>query len=800
MFAKGIARLCAAMSLAMLFPLHLIAQDTLYVDDTDGPPAYEDFGLWTTVNSIYGYRGTYRIITGINTQGFGQYAKWTPEITVPDYYAVYFYLPRVGSGRDNALYVVNTGAAEPDSFHLDQNYYQCAADTAYLRYSWNILGIYYLTAGTDNWVMVYHDSLSMVGYSFYADATRFVCCPDHQKIELSRRHLYSYGEANVGGGKDWSLRVWNIGKTQLTVTRISSESGIFLPVGESFPLTIAPQSYEDVTIRFAPNFERIFDDTLEVESDDPIEPVVRIPLRGVGTRVTVIVNNDDYTSGTYYREHVGTWHTSDSKAIVEGLTNVLSRYAWNTDVGARAEFIPDIPASGLYNVYMAVPGTQNANTHALYEVWPFGSAVDSVYLDQNNSGYTQAEWKYIGTYYFPQGMLSSVFVVNDGTGGGSVTRTDLMKFVSVSSVQDIEVPITSHRFYDVSVNQAATWDFVIHNLGEVPLTIHEMSTRTPQFSVASPSSFPVQIPELDSLTVTVRFIPSAIDFFADTLTIRTDDIDEPEVYVYLSGNGIGATVIVDDTDSLSVQFGPEGAWRRSSSSFGVNESSWYCYLMHHPGAYFQWNFTVPKSAWYEVYVGLIPTQNASAAAPYEIQPLGVAPDTVIIDQNGATLSNPWRYLGRFYFIEGPGSYIRLFNDTTITNLNAEGLRTTPEDSIVLRADAVKITESADQTSGVAGTGQGVPTQFELAQNYPNPFNQSTRIEYSVPVRSRVQIRVFNLLGQPVRTLVEGLKSAGRHSITWDGRDDNGVMLPSGVYVVRMDAESFRSSKKMVLLR
>jgi hypothetical protein len=90
--------------------------------------------------------------------------------------------------------------------------------------------------------------------------------------------------------------------------------------------------------------------------------------------------------------------------------------------------------------------------------------------------------------------------------------------------------------------------------------------------------------------------------------------------------------------------------------------------------------------------------------------------------------------------------------------------------------------------------------FELYQNYPNPFNPATTIEYYLPSSAEVIIKVYNLLGQEVRTLVSEFHSPGTHSVEWDGRSDLGYTTGSGVYFYRMEAGSFIETRRLVLLR
>ena len=99
-----------------------------------------------------------------------------------------------------------------------------------------------------------------------------------------------------------------------------------------------------------------------------------------------------------------------------------------------------------------------------------------------------------------------------------------------------------------------------------------------------------------------------------------------------------------------------------------------------------------------------------------------------------------------------------------------------------------------------GSTDRLPYRFELAQNYPNPFNPVTTIEYSLPKRSQVTIEIFNVLGQKVRTLVNEAKSAGSYRIEWNGSDDTGRPVSSGVYLYRFQAGDIVQTKKMLLIK
>jgi len=94
----------------------------------------------------------------------------------------------------------------------------------------------------------------------------------------------------------------------------------------------------------------------------------------------------------------------------------------------------------------------------------------------------------------------------------------------------------------------------------------------------------------------------------------------------------------------------------------------------------------------------------------------------------------------------------------------------------------------------------LPSDFALFQNYPNPFNPVTNIEFLLPKSGQVKIEIFNILGQKVRTLVDQHLKAGHKLLDWDGCDDWGKEVSSGIYFYRIKTDEFSQTKKMVLLR
>jgi hypothetical protein len=90
--------------------------------------------------------------------------------------------------------------------------------------------------------------------------------------------------------------------------------------------------------------------------------------------------------------------------------------------------------------------------------------------------------------------------------------------------------------------------------------------------------------------------------------------------------------------------------------------------------------------------------------------------------------------------------------------------------------------------------------FKLLQNYPNPFNPETQIRFEMAKTANVSVKIYDALGREIRTLYNGVKQVGQHQLTWDGKNDKGLQVASGIYFYRMKSENYRAMRKLVLVR
>jgi outer membrane protein assembly factor BamB len=112
----------------------------------------------------------------------------------------------------------------------------------------------------------------------------------------------------------------------------------------------------------------------------------------------------------------------------------------------------------------------------------------------------------------------------------------------------------------------------------------------------------------------------------------------------------------------------------------------------------------------------------------------------------------------------------------------------------------KIPPGPPTMEGKTGKLVEIPKEFGMSQNYPNPFNPETKIRYQIVDAGFVRLVVYNTMGRVVKKLVDEQQNAGYYEVVWDGKDENGLSLGSGMYLVRMEAEDFTSIRKALLMK
>lgn len=197
-------------------------------------------------------------------------------------------------------------------------------------------------------------------------------------------------------------------------------------------------------------------------------------------------------------------------------------------------------------------------------------------------------------------------------------------------------------------------------------------------------------------------------------------------------------------------------------------------------------------------------------------------DTVIIRRAGNTISSNTELGAVLIEIEGEaeasllqkhmsmgtgllhGNTRIIVYDIGLGKLHAGGIISTDGEIVSVKAvdyNGSRMVANFDFPTGFEDDEEGLlPRNIQLHQNYPNPFNPTTTIEFALPQRGAVELIIYNTLGRKVRVLTSGTYSAGKYSVRWDGTDDGGRQVTSGVYYYRLRAGDVVQSRKMVLLK
>jgi len=178
--------------------------------------------------------------------------------------------------------------------------------------------------------------------------------------------------------------------------------------------------------------------------------------------------------------------------------------------------------------------------------------------------------------------------------------------------------------------------------------------------------------------------------------------------------------------------------------------------------------------WLEGNIDEDPLFVGTGGYPYSLLEDSPCIDAGIPDTTGLNLP-PWDIIGNLRIWDGDG------NGSAIIDMGAYEYGAPPyvdiDDNVIVQT----------------------PEVF-LHQNYPNPFNPTTTINYSLKENSKVSLNIYNIKGQKVKQLVRNQLSAGQHSVVWNGKDDNGKSVSSGIYFYKLKAGNFEKTKKMILMK
>ncbi|MFA3783783.1 FlgD immunoglobulin-like domain containing protein [Melioribacteraceae bacterium 4301-Me] len=154
----------------------------------------------------------------------------------------------------------------------------------------------------------------------------------------------------------------------------------------------------------------------------------------------------------------------------------------------------------------------------------------------------------------------------------------------------------------------------------------------------------------------------------------------------------------------------------------------------------------------------------------------------------------------FYNVDNGQLKVAMAGTTPLTDgdVLVIGLKLKTQESVVNLTGSAQLNNEIQ--ANLMANVREVPTSFSMSQNYPNPFNPTTTIKYAIPEKAQVKLTIYNMLGQQIKTLVNTEQDAGFYKVTWDGTNDFGSRVASGIYIYRIEAGKYVSTMKMNLLK
>jgi hypothetical protein len=446
----------------------------------------------------------------------------------------------------------------------------------------------------------------------------------------------------------------------------------------------------------------------------------------------------------------------------------------------------------------------------------------------------------------------------DAGGGIGFLRTDLMRVRKVPTGALIGVNIPQGAtigFGDVSFRSPAGLDgrankknITIASRGESQIVLKGMRFRDGRyFKVLGTTPTPGSPMYLRALVgeqiFTLTFTPDRIaPSFLDTLEVLSNSVRDSVLIVPVTGNGIGGIYYVDD-DGAATEVSSTPAfgglylngwdktkmtnWQVETSniadSIARGKTRRLAPIYFNGRASFEWYPLIPASPGDpdSVLMNVAVTMprgflRAAPRARYKVFSTGgnTSKDTLVNQNSGITtgasniveinLGNHWFLRGGRDIAGGQAffGHVRLENDTAaVSAYYGTTTNYARRDTFGLLADAIVLRELDRLRPTVTGVKDEIPLQFALSQNYPNPFNPTTTIEFSLARAVPVELKIYDLLGREVATLIDGnAMNPGRYMMRWDGRNRYGQSVATGVYFYRLVAGDFVQSKKMVLVK
>jgi hypothetical protein len=597
-----------------------------------------------------------------------------------------------------------------------------------------------------------------------------------------------YGEVYVGDSVQQIFTISNTGTDALIIdtgdiTIGGDNPGQFALVGLILPFTLQPAQSQNITVSFAPGSAGTMSATLQISSNDPdaVENPFNVPLTGTG-----LVEPDitvDPTSKNYGNVLVGNSSSQIFAVSNDGSDNLIVNVGGVTLGGANADQFSIISGDEAFTLapeqsheitVSFIPGATGAK-----------SAVLQILSNDPDEGSTTVNLSGVGVdpvENAPGAPVNLAAAPNTWTNGSTFTLnwsnpshpnkiTGARYKYASAPTGPVDGTLVSQNFItqivkstDASLLGIKTWYvWLVDSLGN---TSHQnASTVTTQFDNVAPATTSNAKTTYYTSDAAITLTPSDAHSGVDSTNYKINN--------GATQKGTSVTITTEGRNNTLEFWSTDAAGNVESHKLLSNikiDKSKPSSLAGTPVSAGSGTYNVPVSA-------------SDAIS-------GVASVELWYRWNGSS----WlKYNGSF--TTSPISFVAPFGAGTY---DFEAVAT---DSAGLKEDRNGIVESSTFVTGIARNEGNAPDDYAIYQNYPNPFNPETTIEYALPKNEKVRITIFDVRGTLVRTLVDSEEQPqGYHQKVWNGRDDSGQIVGSGMYFYRIQAGSFNKTMKMLLVK
>ena len=485
-----------------------------------------------------------------------------------------------------------------------------------------------------------------------------------------------------------------------------------------------------------------------------------------------------------YQELYGNWIASASTAwgVDSRLVNL------NSGDSAKVRWNLNVEQSGLYNVFLQFPEIDNFVDTMKIEYYRNDQIEDTILFTSTNEF---NKWLYVATLNLDN--TQNNYLEMSFKNFNQTVRTIAMDVIKLTGyIRDRQL-ITDKEFLnagETGIEDTLQFNIELGNIGIYDLTVTEVYSING--NIEPLTSLPIIISGMGKVSLPLSFLPGQLGVVEDTIVIISNDPINPIKRIPFTVTVENYFVIIDNDDSEN--YYETGSWSTSVAQ-AYGNSSRYAYIQSTPnGPTATFTFHLNKSGSYDIFEILPSTENSANNALYKIQIGAATVDSFYLDQNEG--SGNWKNIGRMFLPADSSISIKVID----SGESSSG-------PFVIRADAFKVLLYEESPISVNEDNSVIVKEYKLEQNYPNPFNPSTTIKYTIPnvtlsgvEGSRVKLKVYDVLGNEVATLVDEFKSAGIYEVEFNGHSDEGRNLSSGIYFYRLEAGLFVETRKMIYLK